>query len=67
MKTGIADTTEKKQSVDFAALCRYIFVENKYGEKMKYIESNSTDPYYNLALEEYVFEKLPKDDSYFML
>ncbi len=34
---------------------------------MKYIESNSTDPYFNLALEEYVFEKLPKDDGYFML
>lgn len=34
---------------------------------MKYIESNSTDPYFNLALEEYVFEKLPKDEGYFML
>ena len=34
---------------------------------MKYIESNSTDPYFNLALEEYVFEYLPKDESYFML
>ena len=34
---------------------------------MKYIESNSTDPYFNLALEEYVFDKLPKDESYFML
>ncbi|MBR6473496.1 MAG: lipoate--protein ligase [Firmicutes bacterium] len=34
---------------------------------MKYIESKSTDPYFNLALEEYVFESLPKDDSYFML
>ena len=34
---------------------------------MKYIESNSTDPYYNLALEEYVFNDLPRDDSYFML
>jgi lipoate-protein ligase A len=34
---------------------------------MKYIESNSTNPYFNLALEEYVFEKLPKDDGYFML
>ena len=34
---------------------------------MKYIESNSTDPYFNLALEEYVFEKMPKDESYFML
>lgn len=34
---------------------------------MKCIESNSTDPYFNLALEEYVFEKLPKDEGYFML
>ena len=34
---------------------------------MKYIESTSTDPYFNLALEEYVFERLPKDESYFML
>lgn len=34
---------------------------------MKYIESKSTDPYFNLALEEYVFEKLPEDDGYFML
>ena len=34
---------------------------------MRYIESSSTDPYFNLALEEYVFEKLPRDDSYFML
>ena len=34
---------------------------------MRYLESQSTDPYYNLALEEFVFEQLPKDDSYFML
>ena len=34
---------------------------------MKYIESTSTNPYFNLALEEYVFENLPKDESYFML
>lgn len=34
---------------------------------MKYIESKSTDPYYNLALEEYVFNELPRDESYFML
>lgn len=34
---------------------------------MKYIESNSTNPYFNLALEEYVFHHLPKDDDYFML
>lgn len=34
---------------------------------MKYIESQSRDPYFNLALEEYVFNSLPKTDSYFML
>lgn len=34
---------------------------------MRYIESDSTNPYYNLALEEYVFNALPKDESCFML
>ena len=34
---------------------------------MRYIESPSFDPYFNLALEEYVFESMPKDESYFML
>lgn len=34
---------------------------------MKYIESNSTNPYFNLALEEYVFNFMPADESYFML
>lgn len=34
---------------------------------MIYIESDSTDPYYNLALEEYVFEHLDKGEEYFML
>ncbi len=34
---------------------------------MVYIESSSTDPYFNLALEEYVFNSLPKDEEYFML
>ena len=34
---------------------------------MKYIASPSTNPYFNLALEEYVFEHLPVDDTYFML
>ncbi|MGN1414449.1 MAG: lipoate--protein ligase [Anaerovoracaceae bacterium] len=34
---------------------------------MKYIESHETDPYFNLALEEYVFEKLDRSDSYFIL
>ena len=34
---------------------------------MIYLESTSCNPYYNLALEEYVFEHLPQDQSYFML
>lgn len=32
-----------------------------------YIESKSNDPMYNLSLEQYVFDELPKDRSYFML
>jgi len=35
--------------------------------KMYYIQSNSTDPYYNLALEQHVFDKLDRSHSYFML
>lgn len=34
---------------------------------MIYIESNSTNPYYNLALEEYVFEKMDRTEEYFIL
>lgn len=34
---------------------------------MIYLESHSTDPYFNLALEEYVFEKLDRSQSYFIL
>ena len=34
---------------------------------MIFIESDSYDPYWNLALEEYVFESLPKDQDYFLL
>ena len=34
---------------------------------MIYLESHSTDPYFNLALEEYVFEQMDRSKSYFML
>lgn len=34
---------------------------------MIYIESKSRDPYFNLALEEYVFEELDPSQRYFML
>lgn len=34
---------------------------------MFYLESPSRDPYFNLALEEYVFERMDKSKSYFML
>lgn len=34
---------------------------------MIYIESTSTNPYYNLALEEYVFDQMDKGQAYFML
>lgn len=34
---------------------------------MIYIESKSTDPYFNLALEEYVFDCMDKDKEYFIL
>lgn len=34
---------------------------------MKYIESTSNDPYFNLALEQYVFDNMSKDEEYFML
>lgn len=34
---------------------------------MIYLESQSRDPYWNLALEEYVFEKLDNQEEYFML
>ena len=34
---------------------------------MRYIESDSKDPYFNLALEEYVFDRLPREESWFML
>ena len=34
---------------------------------MKYIESASSDPRFNLALEQYVFEHMDKSEEYFML
>lgn len=34
---------------------------------MRFLESPSSDPYFNLALEEYVFEHLDQAYSYFML
>lgn len=34
---------------------------------MRYIESDFTDPYYNLALEQHVFDNLSRADEYFML
>ena len=34
---------------------------------MYYIENRQTDPYRNLALEQYVFDNFPKENSYFML
>ncbi|MDL2214535.1 lipoate--protein ligase family protein, partial [Clostridia bacterium OttesenSCG-928-O13] len=34
---------------------------------MRYIESPTNDAFLNMALEEYVFESLPKSEEYFML
>ena len=34
---------------------------------MIYIESDSKDPYFNLAMEEYVFNTLSRDEEYFIL
>lgn len=35
-------------------------------KQMIYIEVKTTDPAFNLALEEYVFEKMPRDREYFL-
>ena len=34
---------------------------------MIYLESQSYDPYYNLALEQYVFDRMPRENSYLIL
>ena len=34
---------------------------------MVYLESPTRDPYFNLALEEYLFERMDRSRSYFML
>ena len=34
---------------------------------MVYLESPSTDPAFNLALEQFVFDEMPRDQEYFML
>ncbi len=34
---------------------------------MIYLETNSTDPYYNLAFEEFVFSRMDRSEQYFML
>lgn len=35
-------------------------------EKIVYIEARTTDPDFNLAMEEYFFDSMPRDRSYFM-
>ena len=35
-------------------------------KKTVYIEVSTTDPTFNLALEEYVFEEMPRDREYFL-
>ena len=37
------------------------------GKKVVFIESNSNDPRFNLALEQYVFDEMPQDRDYFWL
>ena len=34
---------------------------------MIYLESRSTDPAFNLAMEQYIFDELPRNESYFFL
>ena len=35
-------------------------------KEIVYIEVTTTDPDFNLALEEYVFEHMPRDKEYFL-
>ena len=35
--------------------------------KLSYLDLTTTDPSYNLAMEQYVFDCLPRDRMYFML
>ena len=46
-----------------------IIFEYKYkgGTIMVYIESPSTNPAFNLALEQYVFDRMDRSQEYFML
>ena len=37
------------------------------GKKVVFIESNSNDPRFNLALEQYIFDQMPRNRSYLML
>ena len=34
---------------------------------MKYLINNSTDPYFNLAFDEYCLENIPSEEPYFFL
>ncbi|MDR3048715.1 MAG: lipoate--protein ligase [Elusimicrobiota bacterium] len=40
---------------------------NKRAYKMIYLESPQTDPYFNLSLEQFVFDNLDRKENYFML
>ncbi len=35
--------------------------------KLSYLDLTTTDPHYNLAAEQYIFDSLPRDRAYFML
>ena len=37
------------------------------GERLIYVKNDNSNPYFNLALEEYVFNSLDKDDDYLLL